>query len=89
MRGVGLAFSRFLQPSYSGVILGMVIVFFYATLGGMKGITWTQVAQYCVLIVAFLIPAVAILISGLAAVPHLGWVQLHRPARRTVPRSDR
>lgn len=61
MRGVGLVFSRFLQIDItSGVVLGMIIVFFYATLGGMKGITWTQVAQYCVLIVAFLIPAVAV-----------------------------
>ena len=61
MRGVGVVFSRFLEVDIDvGVVIGMVIVFFYATLGGMKGITWTQVAQYCVLIVAFLIPAVAI-----------------------------
>ncbi|THB63402.1 MAG: cation acetate symporter [Desulfovibrio sp.] len=61
MRGVGIVFSRFLQVDVNtGVIIGMIIVFFYAGLGGMKGITWTQVAQYCVLIVAFLIPAVAI-----------------------------
>ena len=61
MRGVGVVFSRFLEVDINvGVVIGMVIVFFYATLGGMKGITWTQVAQYCVLIVAFLIPAVAI-----------------------------
>ena len=61
MRGVGVVFSRFLEVDIDlGVVIGMGIVFFYATLGGMKGITWTQVAQYCVLIVAFLIPAVAI-----------------------------
>ena len=61
MRGVGVVFSRFLEVEIEyGVIIGMGIVFVYATLGGMKGITWTQVAQFCVLIVAFLIPAVAI-----------------------------
>jgi cation/acetate symporter len=61
MRGVGIVFSRFLQvPVSTGVIIGMVIVGFFAVLGGMKGITWTQVAQYCVLIVAYLIPAIAI-----------------------------
>lgn len=61
MRGVGIVFSRFLEVEVTtGVLIGMAIVFFYATLGGMKGITWTQVAQYCVLIIAFLIPAIAI-----------------------------
>jgi len=61
MRGVGIVFSRFLQVDVNtGVIIGMVIVFLYAALGGMKGITWTQVAQYCVLILAYLIPAIAI-----------------------------
>lgn len=61
MSGVGLVFQRFLGVDTTlGVIIGMVIVFFYAVLGGMKGITWTQVAQYSVLIVAYLIPAVAI-----------------------------
>ncbi|MCA9442193.1 MAG: cation acetate symporter [Candidatus Omnitrophica bacterium] len=61
MRGVGIVFSRFLQVEIEvGVFIGMVIVAFFAVLGGMKGITWTQVAQYMVLIVAFLIPAVAI-----------------------------
>lgn len=61
MRGVGIVFSRFLQvPVSTGVVIGMVIVGFFAVLGGMKGITWTQVAQYCVLIVAYLIPAIAI-----------------------------
>ena len=61
MRGVGVVFSRFLEvPVWEGVLIGMVIVAFFAVLGGMKGITWTQVVQYGVLIVAFLIPAVAI-----------------------------
>lgn len=61
MRGVGIVFSRFLQVNVeTGVLIGVVIVGFFAILGGMKGITWTQVAQYLVLIVAYLIPAVAI-----------------------------
>lgn len=61
MRGVGIVFSRFLQVDVSqGVVIGMVIVGFFAVLGGMKGITWTQVAQYTVLIIAYLIPAIAI-----------------------------
>jgi cation/acetate symporter len=61
MRGVGVVFSRFLEVDITiGVIIGMMIVFVYATLGGMKGITWTQVAQYWVLITAFLVPAIAI-----------------------------
>ena len=61
MRGVGVVFSRFLGvPIATGVVIGMAIVAFFAVLGGMKGITWTQVAQYGVLILAYLIPAVAI-----------------------------
>ncbi|MBP1467733.1 cation acetate symporter [Candidatus Chloroploca sp. M-50] len=61
MRGVGVVFSRFLGMSIEvGVIVGMVIVAFFAVIGGMKGITWTQVAQYSVLIIAFLIPVIAI-----------------------------
>ncbi|WP_299415609.1 sodium:solute symporter family protein [Acaryochloris sp. IP29b_bin.148] len=61
MQGVGIVFSRFLQvPVGIGVMIGMVIVAFFAILGGMKGITWTQVAQYIILIIAYLIPAVAI-----------------------------
>ena len=61
MRGVGVVFSRFLNVDISfGVFIGMGIVFFYAVLGGMKGITFTQVAQYCVLIFAYLVPAVFI-----------------------------
>ena len=59
MRGVGVVFSRFLEVDVNtGVIIGMVIVLFYAVLGGMKGITYTQVAQYCVLIFAFMVPAI-------------------------------
>ncbi len=58
MRGVGVVFSRFLETSVeTGVVIGMVLVFFYATLGGMKGITYTQVAQYCVMIFAYMVPA--------------------------------
>ena len=74
MRGVGIVFSRFLEVDITiGVIIGMAIVFVYATLGGMKGITWTQVAQYWVLITAFLIPAIAISIKLTGApVPQVG-----------------
>jgi len=61
MKGVGVAFSRFLEVSYdTGLLIGMVIVFFYAVLGGMKGITYTQIAQYVVLILAYTIPAIFI-----------------------------
>jgi cation/acetate symporter len=61
MRGVGVVFSRFLEVNIgTGVVIGMGIVFFYAVLGGMKGITYTQVAQYCILIFAFLVPAIFI-----------------------------
>ncbi|WP_299929266.1 sodium:solute symporter family protein [uncultured Nocardioides sp.] len=61
MAGVGLVFTRFLKvDTTTGVVIGMAIVFFYAVLGGMKGITWTQVTQYSVLIIAYLIPAVAV-----------------------------
>lgn len=59
MKGVGIAFSRFLEVDFgTGIIIGVIIVFFYAVLGGMKGITYTQVAQYCVLIFAFTVPAI-------------------------------
>jgi cation/acetate symporter len=74
MRGVGVVFSRFLDiPINMGVLIGMGVVFFYAVLGGMKGITYTQVAQYCVLIFAYLVPAIFIsmLITG-NPVPQLG-----------------
>ncbi len=64
MRGVGIVFSRFLEVDINtGVVIGMVIVLFYAVLGGMKGITYTQVAQYCVLIFAFMVPAIFISIQ--------------------------
>jgi cation/acetate symporter len=74
MRGVGIVFSRFLEVDVDvGVTLGMALVFVYATLGGMKGITWTQVAQYWVLITAFLVPAIAISIQLTGhAVPQIG-----------------
>ncbi len=67
MRGVGVVFSRFLEVDINlGIIIGMGIVFFYAVLGGMKGITYTQVAQFCVLIFAFLVPAIftSIMMTG-------------------------
>ena len=61
MRGVGVVFSRFLEVDINtGVVIGMIIVLFYAVMGGMKGITYTQVAQYCVLIFAFMVPAIFI-----------------------------
>ncbi len=64
MRGVGIVFSRFLEVEINtGVIIGMFIVLFYAVLGGMKGITYTQVAQYCILIFAFMVPAIFISIQ--------------------------
>jgi cation/acetate symporter len=74
MRGVGVVFSRFLEVSIeSGVIIGMVIVLFYAVLGGMKGITYTQVAQYCVLIFAYMVPAIFIsLMLTNNPIPQLG-----------------
>ena len=74
MRGVGIVFSQFLNiPIFWGVIVGMAIVFMYAVLGGMKGITYTQVAQYCVLIFAYLVPAIFIsmLVTGIP-VPQIG-----------------
>ena len=75
MRGVGIVFSRFLEVDINlGVVIGMCIVFFYAVLGGMKGITYTQVAQYCVLIFAYLVPAIfiSILMTG-NPIPQLGF----------------
>lgn len=74
MQGVGIAFSRFLNVDVTyGVLVGMGIVFFYAVLGGMKGITYTQVAQYCVLIFAFLVPAIFISIHFTGnPIPQLG-----------------
>ncbi|CAM9397005.1 unnamed protein product [Pylaiella littoralis] len=67
MRGVGVVFSRFLEVDIvTGVVIGMVIVFFYTVLGGMKGITYTQVAQFCVMIFAYIVPAVfiSIMVTG-------------------------
>jgi cation/acetate symporter len=75
MRGVGVVFSRFLEVDVNvGIVIGMFIVFFYAVLGGMKGITYTQVAQYCVLIFAFMVPAVfiSLLMTG-NPIPQLGF----------------
>ena len=75
MRGVGIVFSRFLEVEINtGVIIGMAVVFFYAVLGGMKGITYTQVAQYCVLIFAYLVPAIfiSIMVTG-NAIPQIGF----------------
>jgi cation/acetate symporter len=74
MRGVGIVFSQFLNiPIFWGVIVGMAIVFIYAVLGGMKGITYTQVAQFCVLMFAYLVPAIFIsmLVTGIP-IPQIG-----------------
>ncbi len=75
MRGVGLVFSRYLEVDINtGVFIGMAIVLFYAVLGGMKGITYTQVAQYCVLIFAFMVPAIFISIQMTGnPIPQLGF----------------
>ncbi len=75
MRGVGIVFSRFLEVDIeTGVLIGMAIVFMYSVLGGMKGITYTQVAQYCVLIFAYMVPAIfiSIMITG-NPIPQLGF----------------
>ena len=76
MKGVGVAFSGFLGVQFEvGIIIGMVIVFFYAVLGGMKGVTYTQVAQYCVLIFAYTVPAIfmSMIITG-NPIPQLGFI---------------
>jgi cation/acetate symporter len=75
MRGVGLVFSRFLEVDINtGVVIGMIIVLFYAVLGGMKGITYTQVAQYCVLIFAFMVPAIFISVQMTGnPIPQIGF----------------
>lgn len=75
MRGVGIVFSRFLEVDInSGVVIGMIIVVFYAVLGGMKGITYTQVAQYCVLIFAYMVPAIFISLQLTGnPIPQLGF----------------
>lgn len=75
MQGAGIVFSRFLEVDITtGVIIGMTVVFFYAVLGGMKGITYTQVAQYCVLIFAYMVPAIfiSIMMTG-NAIPQIGF----------------
>ncbi|EGM69383.1 sodium:solute symporter family protein [Shewanella sp. HN-41] len=75
MRGVGVVFSRFLEVEVdTGVYIGMAVVFFYAVLGGMKGITYTQVAQYCVLIFAFMVPAIflSVMMTG-HIIPQIGF----------------
>jgi cation/acetate symporter len=75
MRGVGIVFSRYLEVDINtGVMIGMAIVFFYSVLGGMKGITYTQVAQYCVMIFAYMVPAIYIsmMITG-NPIPQLGF----------------
>ncbi|GAB6263882.1 cation acetate symporter [Photobacterium sp. CCB-ST2H9] len=75
MRGVGVVFARFLEVDINiGIVIGMAIVFFYAVMGGMKGITYTQVAQYCVLIFAFMVPAIftSIMVTG-SAIPQIGF----------------
>ncbi|TBU76930.1 sodium:solute symporter family protein [Phytopseudomonas daroniae] len=75
MRGVGIVFSRYLEVNIeTGVVIGMAIVFFYSVLGGMKGITYTQVAQYCVMIFAYMVPAIfiSIMITG-NPIPQLGF----------------
>ncbi len=75
MQGAGIVFSRFLEVDITtGVVIGMAIVFFYAVMGGMKGITYTQVAQYCVLIFAFMVPAIFIsmLMTGIP-IPQIGF----------------
>lgn len=75
MRGVGVVFARFLEVDINlGIVIGMAIVFFYAVMGGMKGITYTQVAQYCVLMFAFLVPAVftSLMMTG-NPIPQVGF----------------
>jgi cation/acetate symporter len=75
MRGVGVVFARFLEVDINmGIIIGMAIVFFYAVMGGMKGITYTQVAQYCVLIFAFMVPAIftSLMMTG-SVLPQIGF----------------
>ena len=74
MKGVGVAFSRFLEVDFhTGVFVGMAIVFIYAVMGGMKGITYTQIAQYCVLIFAYTVPAIFISLNLTGnPIPQLG-----------------
>ncbi len=76
MRGVGVVFARFLEvPINTGVFIGMAIVFIYAVLGGMKGITYTQVAQYCILIFAYMVPAIFISLTMTGnVIPQIGFI---------------
>ena len=74
MKGIGVAFSRFLEVDYeTGLSIGMVIVFIYAVMGGMKGITYTQIAQYVIMIIAYTIPAIFIsfMLTGIP-IPQIG-----------------
>ena len=87
MRGVGIVFSRFLEIDIVlGVLIGMGIVFFYAVLGGMRGITYTQVAQYCVLIFAYLVPAIfiSLLMTG-NVIPQIGFREYDGRRFRHLP----
>lgn len=80
MKGVGVAFSGFLGVDYkAGVLIGGLIVLFYAMLGGMKGITYTQIAQYCVLIFAYMVPAIfiSLIVTGMP-IPQLGFIGEHQ-----------
>lgn len=93
MRGVGIVFARFLEVEIEeGVIIGMVIVFIYAVLGGMKGITYTQVAQYCVLIFAFMVPAIyiSLMMTG-NVIPQIGFGSelLSEPGTYLLDKLDR
>lgn len=92
MRGVGVVFSRFLEVDITlGVIIGMAVVFFYAVLGGMKGITYTQVAQYCVLIFAYMVPAIfiSLMMTG-HLLPQLGFGAelVHEPGTYLLHKLD-
>ncbi|MGB0744601.1 MAG: sodium:solute symporter family protein, partial [Opitutales bacterium] len=87
MRGVGVVFSRFLEVDVTvGVVIGMIIVFIYATLGGMKGITYTQVAQYCVMAFAYTIPAIYISMALTGnVIPQLGLIGNFNAGEEFVP----
>jgi cation/acetate symporter len=86
MKGVGVAFSRFLETDYdTGLYIGMSIVFFYAVLGGMKGVTYTQIAQYCVLIFAYTVPAVFISMNLTGnPLPQVGLGGIHTESGMTL-----
>ncbi len=90
MRGVGIVFSRFLEVDIAlGVVIGMALVFFYAVLGGMKGITYTQVAQYCILIFAFLVPAIFIsLMFADTGIPQIGLGRIGEDGQSLLQKLD-